>query len=145
MFIRWVVRGHKNSDIANVTFHDAYLVESYRDDEGNPRQRTVSYLGNVRQIGETFPTIERELFLLRAEHILNSLSDISSDDREQAMEQLQRRVPPLNHDEVMVGFMNTFRWYFRWWKRNGGAPSDEAVAKMLKQSRETANQMMLDS
>lgn len=37
MFIKQVIRGRK-------TFY--YLMESYRDLEGIPRQRTVQYLGN---------------------------------------------------------------------------------------------------
>lgn len=145
MFVRWVVRGHKNSKIANVVFHDAYLVESYRNDEGEPRQRTISYLGNVRQIGEEFPSIERELFLLRAEHILSSIDELSPADRDQTMEQLQKRIQPLDEDEMMIGFKNTMRWYYRWWQENGGMPTDEQILNWLKFAKDTTDQMQMDS
>lgn len=144
MFVRWVVRGHKNAEIANVTFHDAYLVESYRDDQGEPRQRTIAYLGNVRQIGQEFPAIERGLFLLRTQIILESITELSPADREQTMRQIQKNIPPLTDDEVMVGFMNTLRWYYNWWQDRGGAPSDEAVMRMLKVSRQTADTVSMD-
>lgn len=131
MFIRWIVRGHKNSEIVDVTFHDAYLMESYRDDEGTPRQRTVSYLGNIRQMGETFPVIERELFLLRAEIILDSLPELSDADCCDTLCQLHQKVTPLSRDEVMTGFENTLRWYFRWWRDHGGEPSPEALRRLI--------------
>lgn len=131
MFIRWIVRGHKNSDVADVTFHDAYLTESYRDDAGQPRQRTISYLGNIRQLGDSFPGIERELFLLRAELILASLPSLSDADRREMLEQLQQKVPPLNADEVMVAFRSNLQWYFRWWNENGGTPTEDEIRQMI--------------
>lgn len=136
MFVRWIVRGHKNSEIVDVTFHNAYLVESYRDEQGEPRQRTVSYLGNIRQIGDSFPVIERELFLLRAELILNSLPDLSPYDCQQVLCQLHHKVPPLTPDEVMVGFHNTLRWYYRWWRENGGAPTPAALQRLIDSAQD---------
>ena len=144
MFVRWVVRGHKNSDIVNVTFHDAYLVESYRDEQGEPRQRTVSYLGNVRQIAQEFPAIERGLFLLRTQAILASLEELSPADREQTMLQIQKRIPPLSHDEMMIGFVNTLRWYYRWWQTHDSVPSDEEILRILKHSQSTSEEMIID-
>ncbi len=144
MFVRWVVRGHKNSDIVNVTFHDAYLVESYRDEQGEPRQRTVSYLGNVRQIAQEFPAIERGLFLLRIQAILASLEELSPADREQTMLQIQKRIPPLSHDEMMIGFVNTLRWYYRWWQTHESVPSDEEILRILKHSQSTSEEMIID-
>lgn len=132
MFIRWIVRGHKNDSIADVTFHDAYLVESYRDDDGQPRQRTVSYLGNIRQIGEKFPGIERELFLLRAELILDSIPEVSDADQQDILKQLQQKVPPLEADEVILAFRGNLQWYFRWWSENGGTPSAQEILQMIK-------------
>jgi hypothetical protein len=143
VFIRWIVRGHKNDDVADVTFHDAYLVESFRDDEGQPRQRTISYLGNIRQIGATFPGIERELFLLRAELILQSLPTLSDADRQDVLKQLQQKVPPLNADEVLEAFRGNLQWYFRWWAENGGAPSSEAVLEMIKQAARSEGSIRL--
>lgn len=145
MFVRWVVRGHKNSDIVNVTFHDAYLVESYRDEQGEPRQRTVSYLGNVRQIAQEFPAIERGLFLLRTQAILASLEELTPADREQTMLQIQKRIPPLSHDEMMIGFVNTLRWYYRWWQTHDSVPSDEEILRILKHSQSTSEEMIIDN
>ena len=132
MFIRWVKRGHKNSDVADLTFHDAYLIESYRNDEGKPRQRNIAYLGNVRQMGETFPEIERELFLLRAERVLESVPGLSQADREDVMQKLYLRVPPLTRDEMILGFRNTLSWYMDWWRKRGDAPSNDELRALIE-------------
>lgn len=142
MFVRWVVRKHKNAEIANVTFHDAYLMESFRNEDGNPRQRTVTYLGNIRQIDEQFPTIERELFLLRAENILATTPEVSPADAKQAITQLQERVKPLDADEVMVGFQNTLRWYTTWWRENDKMPLTATLRKQIASITETLNQLL---
>ncbi|NJO84200.1 MAG: hypothetical protein HC828_16375 [Blastochloris sp.] len=139
MFVRWIVRRHKNAEVADVIFHDAYLVESYRDDEGAPRQRTISYLGNIRQISGVLPGIERELFLLRAELILNSLPELSPGDCTDVLAQLHQRVPPLTPSEIETGFYNTLRWYFRWWQTNGGGPAPDELDRMIRQAQNTAN------
>lgn len=143
MFIRWIVRGHKNTEIADVTFHDAYLVESYRDENGTPRQQTVAYLGNIRQIGEDFPGIERELFLLRAEFIMETISRISPAERKQIIGQLHQKVPPLDAREAEIGFHNTLRWFFRWWRDNGGAPGEEELMKIVQMAREKPDDLYL--
>jgi hypothetical protein len=132
MFVRWIVRGHKNADSAGVTFHDAYLVVSFRDEAGEPRQRTLAYLGNIRQIDGVLPAIERELFLLRAEIILNSTPGLSDLDRGQVLGQLHRKVPPLTAEEIKVGFFNTLHWYFRWWQDNGGAPTHAELLALVE-------------
>lgn len=132
MFIRWVKRGHKNNQVANVVFHDAYLVESYRNEDGKPRQRTISYLGNIRQIEDDFPTIERELFLLRAENVLQSLPELSPDDRDEVLNQLYLKVPPLTRDEMLNGFRNTLRWYYSRWQKRGDAPSFKELRQMIE-------------
>ena len=144
MYVRWVVRGHKNSEIANVNFHDAYLVESFRDENGSPRQRTISYLGNIRQIDDEFPTIEREIFLLRAELILDSLDEVSPNDKRQVMSNLHDRVQPVNADEVMLGFANTLRWYCRWWISNGKMPTEDELMTQIRLAQDTVNQILLD-
>jgi hypothetical protein len=132
MYIRWVVRKHKNSATANVTFHDAYLVESYRDDTHNPRQRTLCYLGNIRQIDEQFPTIERELFLLRAERILASTPDVPIDERALVVEMLREKVPALTEDEVREAFRNNIRWYYSWCRERGNALTREELMRMIE-------------
>lgn len=144
MFIRWVVRGHKNSDIVHVTFHDAYLVESYRDERGEPRQRTISYLGNIREISHSFPAIERELFLLRAELILQSLGEVSPCDYQQVLFQLHQKVPPLTSEEVMVGFCNTLRWYVRWWRENGSAPTPDALLSLIELAQDEVDPILIE-
>lgn len=135
MYIRWVVRRHKNAAIADSSFYDAYLVESYRAAGGAPRQRTVCYLGNIRTINDVFPTIERELFLLRAERILESVSELSPQDRELAMEALRQKVPPLSREEVLWAFTENLRWYRRWWEQHDGGPSDEELLRIVQLAR----------
>lgn len=133
MYVRWVVRRHKNASIADTSFHDAYLVESYRDEAGSPRQRTICYLGNIRQIGGAFPAIERELFFLRAERILASLDDVSPADCEETMEMLRQKVSPLSASEVRAAFIENLRWYRRWWEQNGATPSDEEILQIIRE------------
>ncbi|MBK9712599.1 MAG: hypothetical protein IPO81_15005 [Kouleothrix sp.] len=136
MYIRWVVRKHKNATTANVAFHDAYLVESYRDDDNNPRQRTICYLGNIRQIEDTFPTIERELFLLRAERILSSIPEVPDSERPLVLELLREKVPGLTEDEVLEAFRNNIRWYYRWWRARGDAPTHEELLRIVEAADE---------
>jgi hypothetical protein len=135
MYIRWVVRRHKNEVLADTIFYDAYLVESFRAPGGPPRQRTICYLGNIRKIGNAFPTIERELFLLRAERILDSVEDLSALDREEALTALREKVPPLSREEVLWAFTENLRWYRRWWEQNGGGPSDEEMLMIVQLAR----------
>jgi hypothetical protein len=119
-----------------MTFHDAYLVESYRNDEGEPRQRIISYLGNVRQMGEELPPIERALFLSRAEYALARVHELSTLDRERLLHQLHQRVPNLTAEEMRHGFLNTLRWYHHWWHHHGDAPSREEMWRIIEQSGE---------
>jgi hypothetical protein len=135
MYVRWVVRRHKNAAIANTSFHDAYLVESYRDDKGRPRQRTICYLGNIRQIDEGFPAIERELFLLRAERILLGIEGLSGDDRARVMDMLHQKVYPLTTTEVMAAFTENLRWYRRWLDENDMSLSDEELLHIVRDSK----------
>ncbi len=133
MYVRWVVRHHKNAEVANTSFHDAYLVESYRDDTGKPRQRTICYLGNVRQIEDAFPPVERELFLLRAERILKSIERLGDDDCQGIMHMLQQKVHPLTRSEVMKAFTENLRWCRRWWDEHGNGPSEEELVKLVRE------------
>ncbi|NJL04109.1 MAG: hypothetical protein HC911_04165 [Chloroflexaceae bacterium] len=135
MYIRWVIRSHKNATVANTTFHDAYLVESYRDDEGNPRQRTICYLGNIRQIDNSFPPIERELFLLRVDRILASIPELTAPDRSEVVDMLQQKVQPLSLMEIRVAFLESVRWYRRSVAEHGMMPSDAELLEMLQDTR----------
>ncbi len=135
MYVRWVVRRHKNASIADTSFYDAYLVESYREPGSAPRQRTICYLGNIRQIGDTFPSIERELFLLRAERILASINDLTENDRLDALDALRQKVPPLTDAEVMNAFVENLRWYRRFWEQRGVGPSDAELLEIIRSAR----------
>jgi hypothetical protein len=136
MYIRWVVRKHKNSATANVTFHDAYLVESYRDDRNDPRQRTICYLGNIRQIDDEFPPIERELFFLRAERILAGEREVPPEERPQILQLLRQKVPELTAEEVQIAFRNTVRWFYARWASDGASPSREELMRFLDSAAE---------
>jgi uncharacterized DUF497 family protein len=131
MFIRWIVRGHRNAEVADVTFHDAYLVESYRNENGEPRQNTVGYLGNIRQIGDEFPIIERELFLIRARVIMESMPELAPETIASALSQLQDKVSPLTAEEVRIGFENSLLWYYQWWQANGDQPTESEILELL--------------
>lgn len=135
MYVRWVIRRHKNEAIANTRFHDAYLVESYRDDKGSPRQRTVCYLGNIRQIDNAFPAIERELFLLRADRILGGIEELSYDDRSAVIDMLQQKVRPLTRPEVMAAFRENLRWYQRWLEENNMSLSEEELQQIMREAK----------
>jgi hypothetical protein len=135
MYVRWVIRRHKNASIADTSFYDAYLVESFRDPGSAPRQRTICYLGNIRKMGDSFPTIERELFLLRAERILDTIGELSPIDRDEAMAALRQKVPPLSREEVLWAFTENLRWYRRWWEQNGGGPSDDEMLTIVQLAR----------
>ena len=141
MYIRWVVRNHKNIATANVIFHDAYLVESYRDDRNRPRQRTICYLGNIRQIDDAFPAIERELFLLRAERILVSTPEVPPDEYGAVLALLREKIPELTEEEVLLAFRNNLRWYHRWWRAHGGTPTREYLLQ-LADALETGDDAM---
>jgi hypothetical protein len=136
MYIRWVVRRHKNEATANVVFYDAYLVESTRDERNSPRQHTRCYLGNIRQIDGVFPTIERELFLFRADRILASTPDIPPEERAAVLEQLRRKVPALTPGEVDVAFRNHLRWYYHWRRGHGRAPSRQELLELIDAAAE---------
>ncbi|NOK58392.1 MAG: hypothetical protein GFH27_549279n198 [Chloroflexi bacterium AL-W] len=141
MYIRWIVRKHKNAAVADVAFHDAYLVESYRDERDNPRQRTICYLGNIRQISGQFPSIERELFFLRADRILAGVPDISGDDRLEIAEMLRQKVPALTPDEVMEAFRNNLRWYVNWWRERGATPTRDELFEMIDEAEDAVGPM----
>lgn len=134
MYVRWVVRHHKNATIAPMVFHDAYLVESYRDDDGRPRQRTLVYLGNIRELCAEFPPIERELFLLRAESIMQSLATLSSDDCTAVLHMLHQKVTPLTPAEATRAFVENVRWYCQHWQQRGHSLTADEVLHMLHAS-----------
>lgn len=134
MYIRWVVRRHKNASTADVIFHDAYLVESYRDERDTPRQRMICYLGNIRQIDGEFPTIERELFLLRAERIIASTPSVPLDERAGALQLLRRKFPELTEAEVEEAFRNNLRWFYQWQRERGRTMTREELLDLVERA-----------
>lgn len=114
MYVNWVVRKHDNPHAAHVSFYDAYLMESFRDEDGIPRHRLLSYLGNIRQVGDSFPAMERELFLRTAYTILQHITELSAVDRDNVLQQLHLKVPPLTWEEVELGFRQNLFWYGQW-------------------------------
>ena len=136
MYIRWITRNHKNAHASHMTFHDAYLVESYRDEHGKPRQRTHAYLGNIREIGGDFPNVERELFLLRAKAILQNIEDLPQEEHDHILEQLHRRVPPLTHNEVVFAFQQNLQWFYQWCAQNNAhAPTAEELHRLIESAK----------
>jgi hypothetical protein len=132
MYIRWIVRKHKNVATANVTFHDAYLVESFRDDRDTPRQRTICYLGNIRQIDEEFPALEREIFFLRAERILAGTPEVPPEEREPILTLLRQKIPPLTEAEALIAFRNNVRWFSAWYRDRGQPLSRRDLLRILE-------------
>jgi len=133
VYIRWIVRGHKSAHANDMTFHDAYLVSSYRNEQGQPRQQIISYLGTIREMAGGLPAIERALFLIRAEQALHQVSELSAQERRHILSQLHQRVPPLTEAEMRVGFRNTLQWYQSWWHEQGQAPSEDEMVDMVRQ------------
>lgn len=111
MYVRWVVRKHKNKYAAHVVFHDAYLVQSYRDPQGRPRQRTVTYLGNLRLMDDEISGIDRQLFLWRARRVLDRVADLPADEQQKIWARLQQAAPPLSPEELLHSFQQNLAWF----------------------------------
>ena len=142
MYIRWIVRKHKNAHALHMKFHDAYLVQSYRDQKGNPRQRTLAYLGNLREMEDEFPGIERELFLLRARRVLASLPELSEDDHKDVLDLLQEVAPPLSHEEITRAFHQNLYWYvYSCHARGNPLPTAEEIDSLIESTKETFEEM----
>jgi hypothetical protein len=132
LYIRWITRKHKNRYAAHMIFHDAYLVESYRDVSGASRQKTFAYLGNIRQIGDNFPHIERELFFLQVRQKLSELAGISDEECRGILQQLYQRVAPLTYHEVILAFQQNLHWFFHWYAiHNMHPPTAAEIHRMI--------------
>jgi hypothetical protein len=128
MYIRWVVRRHKSAASAHITFHDAYLVESQRDERGRPRQRTICYLGNLREIDGAVPHVESELFLLRAVETLHQAAAVVPLDVEATLHELRQRLPALTPEAARHAFAAQIGWFYQWWAHHGvSRPGDEVM------------------
>lgn len=122
LYTRWITRKHKNRYAAHMTFHDVYLVESHRDASGASRQRTVAYLGNIRQIGDDFPHIERELFFLQVRKHLSELEQVSDEESRGIIRQLSQKLPPLTYHEAILAFQQNLRWFYQWYAAHNMTP-----------------------
>ena len=80
-------------------------------------------------------TAKYVLFLLRAERILESVGELSAQDRELAMDALRQKVPPLSREEVLWAFTENLRWYRRWWEQHNEGPSDEELLRIVQLAR----------
>ena len=142
MYIRWIVRKHKNAHALHMKFHDAYLVQSYRDQKGNPRQRTLAYLGNLREMEDEFPGIERGLFLLRARRVLANVPELSEDDQKDVLALLQEVAPPLSHEEITHAFHQNLSWYvYSCHVRGNPLPTPEEIDSLIASTKEAFQAM----
>lgn len=139
MYLRWVTRRHKSPASADTVFHDAYLVESYRDTRGRPRQRTVGYLGNLRSVDGELPQVETELFLLRATQRLHSLAAIGPIDVEAVREDLQRQLPQLTPQDAREVFNAQVRWFCHWWMSHGTSAVEDEIAAIVNEVLDNPN------
>jgi hypothetical protein len=127
MYVKWVIRRHKNEELANITFFDAYLVQSYKNALGEPRQRTIAYLGNLRQINNVFPVIERALFYVRMEESLKqelSPDIFTEEERAKLYAGLSEVAPVPTEDEISQGAEIQELWYSNYWHARATNPKD---------------------
>lgn len=131
MYIRWVIRRHKSAMSAHIVFHDAYLVESHRDDHGSPRQRTICYLGNVRQIDGAVPHVESELFMLRAMQTLQRTAATIPIDVDAIMDELRSHLPVLTPEAARHAFAAQLHWFYHWWSHHGSSQPDDEIMRIV--------------
>ncbi|HMQ29609.1 MAG TPA: hypothetical protein PKD53_02730 [Chloroflexaceae bacterium] len=131
MYIRWVVRKHKSALSASVVFHDAYLVESYRDRNGNPRQQTICYLGNVREIDGAIPHLESEIFLRRAGQTLQRVAASVPVEGDAILAELRQHLPALTPDAALHAFSNQIHWFYDWWAQHGSSRPEDEIMRVV--------------
>jgi hypothetical protein len=130
MYVKWVIRRHKNEELANINFFDAYLVQSYKNSMGEPRQRTIAYLGNLRQIDGQFPVIERALFYLRMEEYLARTVPrhlITEEERAKLYTGLAEVAPAPSEEEIQQGTVIHANWTANYWQAKALKPSDASA------------------
>lgn len=127
MYVKWVVRKHKNEELANIVFYDAYLVQSYKNEAGDPRQRTIAYLGNLRQIDGQFPVIERALFYVRMEDTMARhlpSNRLSEEERQKLYAGLATVAPAPSDEEIRHSELLNQRWHNNYWRARELKPAD---------------------
>ena len=107
MFVRWKKRGRKGRwwDQGETYSLYAYLVESYRDDSGKPKQRHLAYLGRIRNDQKLTYWIVEE-FWKSADSRLDEVG-LSGDQRELIEKKLEEAVPRpseelMNHSAALL-------------------------------------------
>lgn len=134
VYVRWIVRSHKSEQAQYMRFHDAYLVQSFRNHSGSPRQRIIVYLGNLREINSELPGIERELFLTRARHTLAGLRELGSGEQENVMALLHQVVKPLSPTEHKQAFYQNLHWYLRsCYQRGLPLPTGKEIHRLMEE------------
>ncbi len=102
MFVRWKKRKLKGKwwdrDVKFSRY--AYLVESYRDKSGQPRQRYLSYLGSIGGDKQLSSWIAQE-FWRSARSKLDKL-DLSNDQRKKIESKLEETVP--HSSEALINY-----------------------------------------
>ncbi len=130
MYVKWVVRRHKNEELANIVFYDAYLVQSYKNEAGEPRQRTMAYLGNLRQIDGQFPVIERALFYIRMEDTMTRnlpAEMLNDEERQKLYAGLATVAPAPSEEEIRLSEFLNRRWHSNYWYARSLKPADVAA------------------
>jgi hypothetical protein len=150
MYVKWVVRRHKNEELANIVFYDAYLVQSYKNEASEPRQRTLAYLGNLRQIDGQFPVIERALFYIRMEDTMTrNLSQdlLSEDERQKLYAGLAAVAPAPTEEEIRQSENLNQRWHTGYWRARAARPADlsSGFAQIVDENGETLLPTDLDT
>ncbi|NWJ44667.1 MAG: hypothetical protein HXX08_02195 [Chloroflexi bacterium] len=126
MYVKWVIRRHKNEDLAKITFYDAYLVQSYKNGAGEPRQRTIAYLGNLRLINGSFPVIERALFYTRMEEYLRHEVPpelFTEEERIKLYTGLAEVAPAPTEEEIQQGSEIHAVWHANYFQAHSLSPS----------------------
>lgn len=150
MYVKWVIRRHKNEELANITFYDAYLVQSYKNEEGEPRQRTLAYLGNLRQIDGIFPVIERALFYIRMEeNLYHNLPSgvLNEEERNKLYNGLSAVAPPPTAEEIERGQVWNNSWHSVFWKERAAKPHDISAgyAQLYSLDIDTVNPVITET
>lgn len=139
MYVKWVVRRHKNEELANIAFYDAYLVQSYKNESGEPRQRTLAYLGNLRQIDGIFPVIERALFYIRMEDVLARTVPaqlLTGEERNKLYNGLSTVAPPPTDAEIRHAESLNRRWHSTYWEARASNPANLSAGFSMVQIEE---------
>ncbi|HEX2913621.1 MAG TPA: hypothetical protein VH186_22650 [Chloroflexia bacterium] len=142
MYVKWVVRKHKNEELANIVFYDAYLVQSYKNEAGDPRQRTIAYLGNLRQIDGQFPVIERALFYIRMEDGISRnvpAETLTEEERQKLYAGLATVAPAPTEQEIRHSEMLNQHWHQGFWRARALRPTDisSGFAQIVDESGQT--------